>query len=170
MATIADLETRIVNRLKAKITDVAVEGFPEKPSQYTLTHPKGALLVHYHGSAYGPNKATDIVHQDRRPQFEVTIVMRQLRAHGGAYGYLDLVRAALAGFKPIDGAKKMRVVRDQFISETDGIWQYAIRFETELPSIEADEDEMSVLTTRISSESVYGNVTVETPQEPEGEQ
>ena len=50
--SINDIENQIIERLKSKIKDVQVQGFPEKPSEFRLIHPIGALLVHYQGASY----------------------------------------------------------------------------------------------------------------------
>ncbi len=87
--TIKEIEEAIIERLKSKITDLVVEGFPEKPSEYKLMHHKGAILVAYAGSTYEEPAATDVVVQERKVEFDITVVMRHLRTHEGAYQYLD---------------------------------------------------------------------------------
>jgi hypothetical protein len=42
-----EVETAIVEKLKADITDLAVEPFPENVKDYELIHPNGAVLVSY---------------------------------------------------------------------------------------------------------------------------
>jgi hypothetical protein len=46
---ISQIEQKIIERLKEKIKDLHIEGFPDKPQQFSLIHPKGAILVHYQG-------------------------------------------------------------------------------------------------------------------------
>ena len=55
------IEVQIVARLKSKITDLFIDSFPEKPQEYTFTHPKGAILVHYQGGNYGNSQRDYVV-------------------------------------------------------------------------------------------------------------
>lgn len=158
--TIANIETAIIERLKSKISDVLVEGFPEKPSEYKLLHPKGALLVSYAGSTFSEPEAVDIVLQTRKIEFDITVVMRHLRTHEGAYAYLDAVRTVLTGYR-IPGCSKMYPTREQFISEENGIWQYAITFTLTVPAIEIEEDEQLPLLKKITTIDDYGTVEVQ---------
>src|SRR5574344_1313256 len=50
--SIRAIEDSIIKRLKADFPDLFVDGFPEKPQEFTLIHPIGALLVHYRGGNY----------------------------------------------------------------------------------------------------------------------
>lgn len=158
--TIAEIEQAIIERLKAKVQGVLVEGFPEKPYEFNLLHSKGALLVRYVGSRFSEPEATDLIVQTRRIEFEVVVVMRHLRTHEGAYSYLDAVRIALTGYK-IPGCSKMYPVREEFISEEAGIWQYAITFAMTAPAFEIDEAEQPVLLRKITTIDGYGTVVVE---------
>lgn len=153
---IEDIEQGIIGRLKDKITGVAIEGFPERPSEYNLLHAKGALLVRYAGSSFSEPRATDIIYQHRRVEFEVTVVMRHLRSHEGAYAYLDAVRIALTGYRPYPNCEKMYPVKEEFIGEDAGIWQYAITFAMTMPAIEVDEDEQLPLLKKITAIDDYG--------------
>lgn len=135
---IKEIETQIIERLKAKIQDLHIEGFPEKPSEFRLIHPKGAILVHYQGGNYSESKSIDCIYQDKKLEFSITIVVRHLRKHEGAYEYLDIIRQILTGFKP-ENCSKMIPVKEEFIAEDNGIWQYSINFSLITPSIEETE-------------------------------
>lgn len=152
--TIAEIEDAIIERLKSKITDLEITGFPEKPAEYKLMHRKGALLVVFAGATYSEPKSADIIYQERKLEFDINIVMRHLRTHEGAYAYLDVVRVALTGFK-ISGTGKFYPVREQFLSEEVGIWQYRITFACSMPAVEASEDEQAVLLKRITTIDDY---------------
>lgn len=41
----------VLTRLREKLPQLQVEYFPEKPAEYRLNHPVGALLVSYAGRA-----------------------------------------------------------------------------------------------------------------------
>ena len=131
-------ENQIIQKLKENILELHIEGFPEKPSEFRLTHPKGAILVHYQGGSYSDTKGLGYIVQDKKLEFSVTVVTRNLRSHIGAYSYLDKVRELLTGFKP-DNCSKMQPIKEEFLSETNGIWQYAINFSLITPTVEITE-------------------------------
>lgn len=137
--SISTVENQIIERLKSKIPELHIEGFPEKPAEFRLVHPKGAILVHYQGGNYSEQKALAVIVQDKKLEFSITIVIKHLRTHEGAYGYLDRVRNILTGFKP-EGGNKMIPVKDEFIGEDNGIWQYSINFTTVIPVLEDIEE------------------------------
>lgn len=137
--TVNHIEASIIEKLKEKITELEVIGFPEKPSEYKLLHYKGAILVHYQGGNYSESKSLGYIFQDKKLEFSITVVMRHLRNHDGAYEYLDKVREILTGFIP-ENCTKMYPVKEEFISENNGIWQYLINFVTTTPTLENIED------------------------------
>ena len=155
MMTIADMEKTIIERLKDRISGVEVIAFPEKPAEYKLLHHKGAILVSYRGSSFSEPRATDVVVQERKVELDIVVVMRHLRSHEGAYAYLDAVRTILTGFR-LPGCSKMYPLREEFISEEGGIWQYAITFAFTMPAIELVEEEQVVLLKKITVMDDYG--------------
>ena len=139
MSTLQILES-VVNRLKAKIPTLQVEFFPEKPEEFRLNHPRGALLVNYGGSEFAEPRELSVVMQPRKFRFSVTVLLRQLHGRGGAVEVLDDVRRVLAGFRPLDCRRKVYALTEQFITETAGIWQYAVDFATETMLVEVSEE------------------------------
>ena len=136
---IETIENNIVERLKSKLTDLLIESFPEKPQEFIFTHPKGAILVHYQGGSYGNIQSTDIIVQNKKMEFALTIVTRNLKTNSGAYALLEEIKSILTGFK-IDGCSKMYPVKEGFLVENNGIWQYTINFELTTPSIESEDE------------------------------
>lgn len=124
---IRQIENSIIKELKTNFPEVLVEGFPDKPSEFILLHSIGALLVHYQGSSYSTSNSLGYIVQDNKKEFSITIVTRNLRANQGAYEYLDKVKAVLTGFH-VDECTKLMPIKDFFISENGGIWQYGINF------------------------------------------
>lgn len=124
---IREIENSIIERLKTVFPEVLVEGFPDKPSEFILLHPIGALLVHYQGSNYTNSEALGCIVQDNKKEFAITVVTRNLRFNQGAYEYIDNVKSALTGFQP-DECSKLIPTKDYFISENSGIWQYGVNF------------------------------------------
>lgn len=127
MATTLQIIEAVVARLKAKLPQLAAEYFPDKPAEYRLNHPRGALLVSYPGSTFGDTVDVEFVAQPRTVKLSVTVVMRQLNGRGGAVDVVDDVRRALVGWRPPD-CGKVKASREAFVDETAGIWQYAVDF------------------------------------------
>ncbi len=124
---IREIENSIIERLKTIFPEVLVQGFPDKPSEFILLHPIGALLVHYQGSNYTNSESLGCIVQDNKKEFSITVVTRNLRFNQGAYEYIDNVKSVLTGFQP-DECSKLMPTKDFFISENSGIWQYGVNF------------------------------------------
>lgn len=138
MATTLQIIDSIVERLKLKIPQLAVEYFPDRLSEYRLNHPKGALLVSYLGSRFDPTVDVTFIAQPRTVNVSVTVILRQLNGRGGAVDVVDLVRMALVGFRPVD-CRKVWAVSEKFLGETAGLWQYAVDLATESVLVEDAE-------------------------------
>ena len=132
---IRNVENAIIERLQTSFPEILVDGFPDKPSEFILLHPVGALLVHYQGSIYTTTQALGFVTQVNQKEFSITIVTRNLRNNNGAYEYLDKVKAELSGFQ-IDECTSLIPTKDFFISENKGIWQYGINFTLKTQNIQ----------------------------------
>lgn len=156
---IGEIEKAIIERLKAKIDNVQIEGFPEKGTEYPLLHHKGAILVVYAGANYSEPKTIEAVVQERKMQFDLYVLLRNLRFHEGAYEMLEKVRLALTGFRP-KGASKMYPVREAFVDYENGIWYYVISFVVNVPAIEELElDELPRLK-KITTIDDYGRIDI----------
>ncbi|MGH7986946.1 MAG: Gp37 family protein [Candidatus Binataceae bacterium] len=144
---IATLENAIVSQLAAQITGIEVAHFPDRPDAYRMTHRVGAALVRYQGATYGQVNDVAAVVQERKVDFEVLILMRDLgwsvggAADGpspGAYAMMEMVRATLTGFQ-IPGCTKMRPLRERFVErdKQGGVWVYSLTFGFSTVAIEA---------------------------------
>lgn len=138
MASTLDIIEALVLRLREKHPALAVEYFPEKPHDYRLNHPQGALLVSYAGSRYTSPAATTYVMQPRDLRVSVMVVMRQLNGRGGAVDAVDAVRHALLGHRLPD-CKPLRAVSDTYLGVAAGLWQYALDFAAESVVVEDTE-------------------------------
>ena len=132
---IRNVENAIIEQLQTSFPEILVDGFPDKPSEFILLHPIGALLVHYQGSNYTSTQALGFVTQVNQKEFSITIVTKNLRNNNGAYEYLDKVKAELSGFQ-IDECTSLIPTKDFFISENKGIWQYGINFTLKTQNIQ----------------------------------
>ena len=133
---IASIETAIMARLTATVTAIEVVHFPDNPKSYRLTHRIGAALVAYRGSDYGRVEDAASIIQERRMEFDVTVLVRDLgwsvggtpgATSPGAYAILEAIRAALTGYQ-IPGARKVFMVREKFLErDADGaVWMYLL--------------------------------------------
>ncbi|HGU6440739.1 TPA: Gp37 family protein [Citrobacter amalonaticus] len=142
----------VVARLKEKLPALQVEYFPEKPSEYRLNHPKGALLVSYTGSRFDKPNDIGAVIQPQTIQLCVTVVFRQLNGKQGAVAVLDLVRCILGGYTPPGCRRRIWLGREVFIGEVKGLWQYALELSTESVFIEDSDLPSGPLLTEVNYE------------------
>ncbi|GDO99305.1 Gp37 family protein [Escherichia coli] len=138
--------------LKEKFSGLAVEYFPERPGEYRLNHPRGALLVSYAGSRYGEPVDTGAVLQPQTVQLCVVVVFRQLNGRRGAIAMLDQLRRVLGGFMPPGCRRRIWLIRDVFIGEKDGLWQYALDIATESVFVEERDLPSGPLLTEVNYE------------------
>lgn len=133
---IASIETAIVERLRAMVTSIEIAHFPDSPKNYRLTHRIGAALVVYRGSDYGQVEDTASIIQERKMEFDVTVLVRDLgwsvggtpgATSPGAYAILEAIRAALTGYQ-VPGARKIFMVREKFVERDadGGVWTYLL--------------------------------------------
>ena len=135
MATTLQIIDAVVARLKVKLPQLAVEYFPDRPAEYRLNHPGGALLVSYLGSQFDTTVDVTYVAQPRTVKLSVTVILRQLNGKGGAVDVVDAVRLAMVGFRPPD-CRKVWAVSEKFLGETAGLWQYAVDVASEAMLVE----------------------------------
>ena len=107
---IREIENLIVEKLQQNFSDFQVIGFPEKPQEYILLHPIGAILVHYRGGSYSSTNSINFLSQDKKMEFGVTVVTRNLRSNSGSYETLDKIKNVLCGYK-IAGCTKLTPTR-----------------------------------------------------------
>ncbi|HDZ9897933.1 TPA: Gp37 family protein [Escherichia coli] len=155
----------VLARLREKLPQLQVEYFPEKPAEYRLNHPVGALLLSYAGSRFDRPDDTGAVIQSQTIQLCVTVVFRQLNGKKGAINVLDAVRRILGGHTPpgcrrrILGGhtppgcrRRIWLTREVFIGEVRGLWQYALDFATESVFIEDSDLPSGPLLTEVNYE------------------
>lgn len=126
MSHLQALEAAILTQLSSGDFGVTVEPYPDRPQDYTLLDPVGALLVVISGSRY--SQSINGV-QTRTTRVVITALVRNLSTHTGAYTLLDGVLNTLQGWIP-DGWQALAAVSEQFVSEESGVWQYDLVFET----------------------------------------
>lgn len=125
-------------RLAQKLPTLAVELFPDKPDDYRLNHPRGALLLSYVGSRYSTSRDVFAVVQNRVMRFSVTALFRQLNGRQGVVDVLDEVRLGLVGIAPV-GCKPFWLESEQYVGQNTGIWQYELVLVTESVFVQVSE-------------------------------
>lgn len=115
-----------VRRLQKKLPGLACELFPDDPDNYRLNHDVGALLVSYSNADFGANQATDYITQPQPVRVVVTLVFRELNTEQGAVCALDLVRRALAGYRPQGCHTPYVLVSEKCLGFASGVWQFAL--------------------------------------------
>lgn len=152
--TIVELEQGIVDRLKVKITNLAIEPFPAQPEDYRLVHQVGAILVAFRGARYTePFDLEDVV-QERDLWFDIHVLGRQLNGHQGVYVHLEAARLALTGHK-VAGFKQLIPRREAFIANKSGVWTYALTMSAATIAAELDETTLGALLDRLTMVSEY---------------
>src|SRR5277367_5002175 len=135
---IATIETAIISQLSSQINSIEIAHYPDRPESWRLTHRVGAALVMYKGAQYGELLDTSAIIQERKLEFEISVMMRDLGwavggdpsgTSPGAYALIEAIRIALTGFL-IAGCRKMYPVREKFVKrdKQGGVWTYASTF------------------------------------------
>src|ERR1700730_10382775 len=132
---IATIENAIVTQLRSQISSIEIAHYPDRPETSRMTHRIGTPLVIYKGAQYGDLLDTAAVIQERKLEFEVSVMMRDLGwsvggdASGpspGAYAIIESIRRALTGFE-VPGCRKMYPLREKFVKrdKQGGVWTYS---------------------------------------------
>lgn len=135
---IATIEAAIVAQLRSQISSIEIAHYPDRPETWRMTHRIGTALVIYKGADYGDQLDTSAVIQERKLEFEVAVMMRDLGwavggdpsgTSPGAYAIIESVRAALTGFR-VPGCRKIYPIREKFLKrdKQGGVWTYVSTF------------------------------------------
>lgn len=120
-----DQETEVVTR--------EIANFPDRPEQYKLTHPIGALLVYYLRSQYQREPINHAaVNQPKDIIINVRVKNRNLNTNEGAVADVQQVIDSLQG---VDISSynttrpgRLYIIEDRFIDydPANGIWDYEV--------------------------------------------
>jgi hypothetical protein len=124
------IELEILRILRNSITDYVVELFPNDPSIYVLTHPNGAILIHYFGSPFSEPGDIGAYGQTRELSYQITVIGRNLRNNLGIQKQMEAVRNALTGHIPYGCDEGLFQTDESFMAEYAGEWHYAMWFKT----------------------------------------
>lgn len=96
------LVTALVTEIAAALPELHVESYPDFPGDYRLRHPLGAVLVSYLGApSERPRLLGPSAEQVITFRLGLTLITRALWGEQGAVAYLDRLRAALHGWRPL---------------------------------------------------------------------
>lgn len=162
MTTLLDMEKSIADFISEVLepTGFKVEAFPERPKEYTFTHPIGVVLVAYEKTNFGNPLATDYISQDLTHSFGMVILARNLRSHQGAYNVIDLLRKNLTGFIPVGGDKSW-VDDIQFLGQSESLWQYGMSLSVPAVNFEEVYDGGPLLKTATINSPIVNSLTGE---------
>ena len=146
---IATIEDAIVTQLTSQIASIEIAHYPDRPETWRLTHRVGAALVMYKGAQYGDLIDTAAIIQERKLEFEISVMMRDLGwavggdpsgTSPGAYAIIEAIRTALTGFV-IPGCRKIYPLREKFIKrdKQGGVWTYASTFALSTVAVEVSQ-------------------------------
>jgi hypothetical protein len=104
---------------------------PTSVSEYTLNHPKAALLIIYKGGEFQKSKnGAGVILQDRDIQIGIIVVARKTEFQKQPEEYLEFIIDSLSGLETGEFTgrpdRKVTVVNDEWIDEENGIWRYGV--------------------------------------------
>lgn len=155
---IKPVEEALIAEIKA-VVGLPVEGFPDAPASWRMTHAKGTVLVGFAGSTGGPDQTTDVLVQQRDVEWDISVLVRNLRSHAGAYEILDAIRTALFGQR-ILGFSPLTLKKERFISHDDGVWLYVQTWTHAHPLVGVITSEDGPRLTSVQHQSSYGSLEV----------
>lgn len=127
MSSLLILEQAVLAQLQTvqELQGLKIEPYPDRPAGYIARNPRGAVLLSIAGSRYG-----EMINgvQQRTVRLVVTLLVRNLSGHVGAYALMDAVIGALQGWTPSNW-QALAVVEERFVTQEDGVWQYDIYFD-----------------------------------------
>jgi len=129
-----DRLVKSARRLDGTLVEVPlkVASYPKKPTENGLKTlaAAGAVLTRFVGSRYGsPRDVEGVRVQDREMNYEVLCLADSLLdedAARGVYEILDAAADRLVGFQPADAVGPIVLLRDDYVQETSGTWEYGI--------------------------------------------
>jgi hypothetical protein len=123
---LAEVETALIARIKAVLngSEIAVTGFPGDSEQEARAGRQARVFVGYKRSRF---ELASAGRYQQTAEFEIVLMVRNIRTYVEAYPLLDAVRFGLTGFWPtcdsIEGS--CYPVSESFLKVDDGIWYYS---------------------------------------------
>jgi hypothetical protein len=124
MLKTSEIRQSIIEKLRNDITDFEVMPFPNKPQDFVLTHPKGALLVAFDGLNFSEPATTQ---QFFTLTINITLCFNSTIDSESMLNDIDRVRQALTNEYYAYGSK-FYCVSIMPLGEEDNIWYYKLKF------------------------------------------
>jgi hypothetical protein len=135
-----------------------------------MTSAVGAALVTFRRATYAPVKDTAAIIQERKLEFDITLLVRDLGwsvggppsgISPGSYALMESIRAALTGYC-VPGARKMFLVSENFVERDPegGVWTYLISVALTTLAVEPSTVEEFPLFIKGVAEESGGETTV----------
>jgi hypothetical protein len=129
---IAEIEESILQRLQL-LNDggLRIAGFPDNPQESGRSMPNGQVLVGYKKESLEPPNTfiedTPVI-QKWTLEYEISVQLKNLRSHTGAYPVMDEIKELLTGFRPSPINQPLYQIQGGFVDMKDGIWYYSMIF------------------------------------------
>ncbi|MCC5636320.1 Gp37 family protein [Nostoc sp. CHAB 5844] len=136
-----EAEAAIVKRVEAVLApfEVSIAPFPGDSDAQTKPGRKGQIFIGYKRSRFRLT-STQPVTCEIIAEYELSIQLRDLRSHTGAYPLLDTLRYAITGLIPLKGPlSKCYPAQEGFLKVEDGIWYYALVVAVAMMQIEGQQ-------------------------------
>ncbi len=124
MIETSKIRSILIDNLRAELSDFEVIAFPNRPQEYTLTHPKGALLVAFDGINF---TNPSMIQQGYTLSISITVLFNSTIDSNIMLDDLDRIRQAVTNNYIYYGAK-FYCVSQQPLGEEDNIWYYKLKF------------------------------------------
>jgi hypothetical protein len=111
------------------------------PSRYAFASQTQTILVAYSSSSYGAGQSFVPGSALRTPEFALVFLLRSLRGPFGVHAALDGARRALMGWRCPQGGTPLMPLRDQFVSESQGVWRFSMNFSLTIPVVAEPDPE-----------------------------
>lgn len=121
MSQALDITTAIKDYLSEVFTDLIVDAWPDKSSDYDYVEDRGVALVRYDRSQYGNEAGIGMGAQERILTFEVFIFTRSFESGNGIVNLIEQVGFSLIGQKFIS-CSATKLVSDGLVLENEGVW------------------------------------------------
>lgn len=138
---LAEAEAAIVKRIEALLQpfEVTISPFPGETDKAPKAGRKGQIFIGYKRSRF---RLTSMMPATLEviAEYELSLMLKDLRSHTGAYPLLDAIRYAITGFIPLKGpSHKCYPVQEGFLKIEDGIWYYSMIVAVAMVQIEGQK-------------------------------
>lgn len=124
MIKISEIRQRVIEKLKQEEIGLQIEAFPNRPSEYSLTHPEGAVLIAFDGLNLIP---PHINQQAFTVSLTANILFSTIIESSEMLDKLDLIRQSITNDIFLYGSR-FYCVSQMPLGEKDNIWYYKQKY------------------------------------------